>query len=360
MTVSTILAAILSCAFMAAGPWRPGQDRAGPEAGKTLTATRPAAAESPAPAGMALLRTEARKLSPLVRERLAKDFLAAVDRLPPFQPRTIYQDPASRMYLSGEAAARLGSEERGRLIETRVDEQLYYYTRFGSPLVYVRLLELLGARGLDSVDGKRVLDFGYGSIGQLQLLALLGADAVGTEVHPLLAALYTHPSDQGPVPPGGRAAGRISLFDGRWPADPRLAPRVGRNFDVITSKNTLKNGYLNPEKPVDKRMLVDLGVEHAEFVRALKDALKPGGYMLIYNICPAPAREGEPYIPWADGRCPFPLRTWEEAGFEVIAFDVQDDAAARAIFQALGYPTEKGTPLEPDIFAWYTLVRRPG
>lgn len=319
--------------------------------------TRPSSAPDE-PHGRDLLRQESKNLVPLVKGRLARDFLGAVDRLPTYQPRTIYQDPVKKSFLSQDAAGRIGKEERDKLTEAKVDEHLYYCTRFGSPLVYLRLLELLGQQGIDSLEKRRVLDFGYGSIGQLRLMALLGADAVGTEIHPLLAAMYTHPSDQGPVPSEGRAAGRVSLFDGRWPADERITPQVGRNFDIITSKNTLKNGYLNPEKPVDKRMLVDLGVGHEAFVKALHDALKPGGFVLIYNICPAPAKEGDPYIPWADGRCPFPKALLEKAGFKIIAFDEKDDTAARAIFKALGIPTEKASG-EADIFAWYTLVQRP-
>jgi len=50
-----------------------------------------------------------------------------------------------------------------------------------------------------SVDGKRILDFGYGTVGHLRLLASLGADMVGVEVDPLLRALYSAPGDQGAI-----------------------------------------------------------------------------------------------------------------------------------------------------------------
>jgi hypothetical protein len=87
------------------------------------------------------------------------------------------------------------------------------------------------------------------------------------------------------------------------------------------------------------------------FVRALHDALKPGGRALIYNLCPAPAPPGKPYIPWADGRSPFTRSTWESAGFEILAFDADDTAAARAMARALGWD-------EKDLFSTHKLVRR--
>ncbi len=71
------------------------------------------------------------------------------------------------------------------------DESLYYEELYGSPLAYCRALELAG---LDDVAGTRVLDYGYGAIGQLRILAGLGADVVGVDVDPLLAQLYAHPA----------------------------------------------------------------------------------------------------------------------------------------------------------------------
>ena len=51
--------------------------------------------------------------------------------------------------------------------------------------------------------------------------------------------------------------------------------------------------------------------------------LKPGGRVLIYNICPAPSLPGQPYKSWAEA-CPFDRAVWESAGFRVVAFDRDD------------------------------------
>jgi len=136
---------------------------------------------------------------------------------------------------------------------------------------------------------------------------------------------------------------------------------VGQGYDLFLSKNTLKKGYVHPDLPVEKRRLLNLEVDDATFVRAIRDALKPGGWVMIYNICPAPSKPGEPYKNWADGRCPFPRPLWEAAGFEVLAFDHDDTVAIRRIAHALDW--DKGDSpmdLDADLFAWYSLMRKRG
>ena len=40
---------------------------------------------------------------------------------------------------------------------------------------------------------------------------------------------------------------------------------VGGDYDLIISKNTLKKGYVHPERPVEPRRLLNLGVDDADF-----------------------------------------------------------------------------------------------
>jgi hypothetical protein len=89
--------------------------------------------------------------------------------------------------------------------------------------------------------------------------------------------------------------------------------------------------------------------------------LAPGGFALIYNLCPAPAAAGKPYLPWADGRCPFPREMLEAQGFRVLEFDRDDSPAARAMGHALAWdaPDNGGMDLANDLFATYTLLQRP-
>jgi len=107
---------------------------------------------------------------------------------------------------------------------------------------------------------------------------------------------------------------------------------------------------------VDPRRLVHLGVDDETFVKAMFAVLEPGGLAMIYNLHPPQAPEDQPYIPWADGRSPFTRELYETVGFEVLTFDVDDSAAARAMGKAFGWDAQMD--LEKDLFATYTLLRK--
>lgn len=303
------------------------------------------------------LRQEADAVRPLVKSKLARDFLDQVGHLPDPKPRTMYRDE-QRRYLSAASVEKLDKSGREKLTEIPVTGTLYYTTKYGSPLAYVRLIDLLGQSGIERFNGRRILDYGYGTVGHLRLVALCGAEAVGVDVDPFLPALYCLPEDQGDVRIGEKTVGRVKMVDGRWPTDD-AAKAVGGGYDLIISKNTLKNGYLHPEREVDKRMLIELGVSEEAFVKSLHNTLKPGGHVMIYNICPAPAPADKPYIPWADGRCPFSRKMLKSAGFEIIEFDKDDSKSVREMAHALGWDKgEGGMNLEKDLFAHYTLLRK--
>ncbi len=333
------------------------------------------AAQAPEPTGVDLFARQAAALAPKVQTGLAKAMLAAAAELPRIQARSIFRHRATRAWYTKAQADALPQADRAQLEERPVDESFYYNTKYGTPVAYTRPIEILASLGFPSQDPataspsplaqRRVLDFGYGGIGAARLLAILGADAVGVDVDPLLPVLYSQPEDQGPIAPllspddrtPRRFAGRVRLVNGRWPSEEAARSAVGGGFDLIISKNTLKSGYLHPAEKVDPRMLVNLGVPDDEFVAALHAALNPGGWLMIYNLGPAPAAPGKPYIPWADGRCPFTREQFERAGFEVLALDVVDDGPAREMARSLGWDTQ-GMDIEHDLFCWYTVVRR--
>ena len=324
------------------------------------SASRPAS--QPAAAGAAIvaqLRNEAARLGPLVRTPLAQAFLAATAQLPVPDARVVYQRHMSREHLSATAFAALAPDSRPAFDRVSVTAERYYTTLYGSPLAYVRALELAATAGCASVARQRVLDFGYGGIGHLRLLASLGADAVGVDVDSFLAALYAQPGDQGEVP-GPDPRGRVTLVHGRWPAEPAARAAVGGGFALILAKNTLKRGYIHPERAADPRRLIELGVRDAEFVAALFQALAPGGLLLIYNLSPAQNPPDQPFLPWADGRCPFARELLEQAGFAVLRYDHEDTPAARAMARALHWDQgPQPMDLERGLFAHVTLLRRP-
>jgi hypothetical protein len=319
-----------------------------------LLAAVAASDRAPAPQPSSL-PAEARKLQPLAHSDLGRAFLKAAEGAAPYTLRTVYRRGRAREWLDGAGFAKLAAAERGAWTPVAIDEETYQGLFYGSPMAYLLPLEQLGGAGFGTLRGKRVADFGHGGIGQLRLFAELGAEAVGIDVDPLQPVLYSAPSDQGSL---GNAGGSVKLVHGRFPADPKVVAAVGSGYDLFLSKNTLKRGYIHPAEKVDPRMLVDIGGDPA-FLKAVASTLKPGGWFVIYNICPAPNAAGKPYVPWADGRCPFSAEDLTAAGFETLVRDAVEDQAARALGAALGWDKPPvDMKLADDLFALVTIARK--
>ena len=317
---------------------------------------------------VAQINAEAEAVKPLITTEAAQAWLDAAQRLPAIEPRVLHYNRAAGATITAEEFAKLPEAEKANYTETPLDERYYYLTRYGTPIAYARALDLavqaVDRPARDQFAEWRILDYGYGAVGHLRMLASLGADVVGVEVDPILNTLYSDPADTGDIEnPNSRrrdSAGHLKLVHGRWPAEPDTVEAVGRGFDLIISKNVLKRGYIHPEQEVDKRMLVDMGVDDAGFLQALYDALNPGGRVLIYNISPAPSPEGQPYKPWADGRCPFDRAAIEAAGLRIVELDKDDSETVRDMASRLGWDKgERPMDLQNDLFAHYTILERP-
>jgi SAM-dependent methyltransferase len=269
---------------------------------------------------------------------------------------------AERRALSPEQAETLEESELDGFRELKLGPEFYYYTAYGTPLAYARALDLAATHGFESADGRRILDFGFGGIGHLRLLASLGGHATGIEILELLRVYYRERSDTGTIPRSAAAApgppGALALVYGSFPGDAEVRRAVGDGYDLVVSKNVLKKGYVHPEREADPRHLVHLGVDDETFVRAVHDVLNPGGLFVIYNLYPAQAPPDEPYIPWATGGCPFERGLVESVGFEIVVLDRDDTEFARRMGEALGWADSMD--LETELFAMYTVLRRPG
>ena len=172
---------------------------------------------------------------------------------------------------------------------------------------------------------------------------------------PLLKALYSYPGDTGPVGPG-----TVALVIGQYPRDPLIVKEVGEGYDLIIAKNTLKKGYIHPERAVDEHLLIHIGVDDTTFLKTLYSALKPGGRMLIYNISPKITPPNQPLIPWSDGRSPFSREQWDLAHFKILAFDADDTGPMREYGKLWGWDQGRDPlDLESDFYVLYTLVERP-
>ncbi|MFN7614299.1 MAG: hypothetical protein ACK5P8_03790, partial [Phycisphaerae bacterium] len=257
------------------------------------------------PATVLLLRREAGLLRSTLKTPDAHRFVIQTNYLPVIDEVTVYVRNEPRSYLTPAQYEALPEDQRADYVETKYDDYFFYYTRYGSPLAYVRAIDLIAQQwgssqgGPETFRDKKIVDFGFGGLGQLRMMGNMGAHVTGIEVDPLLQALYADPALQGEVtrpsimddvPP----VGSLKLVFGQWPADDATKQAVAERgkFDLFISKNTLKRGYITPEKEVDPRMLVQLGVSNDQFVKELADAMNPGGLVMIYNICPKQAPEG--------------------------------------------------------------------
>jgi len=297
------------------------------------TVTAQDAKPKPIQAGevVAKLQKEIAPVSTVVSNDWVLQWLTRVANLPPVESKLIFY--------AGK--------------DLTIDEGTFYNSRFGSPLSYARALDLAVTAGFEGKPGDRVFDFGYGSIGHLRMLALSDIHAVGVDVAPLLKVMY---SDAG----GTLGSGSVRVFDGKFPKEKKLAGAIGDQFDLVLSKNVLKRGYIHPTREVvDPRMTINLGVTDEEFLASIYAMLKPGGMFVIYNFCPPKTSVDQPYVPWADGESPFTKDVFAKTGFEILKWDIVDDSEARRLGQALGWDAPGGMKLESDLFAWYTIARRP-
>ncbi len=294
------------------------------------------------------LRLDARTLAPLMKTEQGRAFLKAADALTAPSPRTLWLDERTGAVSRVEVA--------GAHLMTAAEVGAYFYsTRYGSPLAYARAVDLLGQDGVRFEAGQRLVDFGFGTIGPLRLFASLGLDALGVDVGPWLAELYSEPTDQGPF-----RQGAVHYALGRFPAEPQVVSAVGQGLHVFIAKNTLKKGYVHPDRPPGRpEWVLSLGASDEVFLRAVHDALEPHGRFLIYNICPKPTPEGKPFVTWSDGRSPFSKAAYEAAGFRVKAFDVDDTEFVRELGHRLRWDVGEGAmDLKGDLSVLYTLLER--
>jgi hypothetical protein len=306
------------------------------------------------------IRNEAKALDGWVKTPLAKDFLAQASELPSIQPRVVYLNAEKTKGYSQAEADALPEAERKGLIRKDLDEEYYYLTKYGTPNSYARALDVLAEHGLDSLAGKRVVDFGYGYVGHLRMFALLGADSNGIEVDPILPVLYGEPGDTGDITSRAGKKGTLHLYTGKYPLDAALKAQVGSGYDLFISKNVLKKGFVHPSRPVEPKRGLGLGVDDETYVKAVWDALKPGGRMLVYNIYPGQNPPDKDFIPWAEGNTAFPREVFEKIGFKVVEYDHDDTGMVREMAHRLGWDSDPEEPMDlKNLFAIYSLFEKP-
>lgn len=320
------------------------------------------AQDSPAPSARETIRKEAQALRPLAESELGRAFLDASAQLPPMKPRQVWFDRARRSALTPAAYDSLVESERVGYRKIDVTED-WYYRLYSSPLAYLRALDFAAEAGMNAADGARIADFGFGNMGQVRALASMGAHVTGIEIGGMLDAMYRLPDDRGPLSraksAGKGESGSVQLVFGQYPSNDEITRRVGTGYDLFMSKNTLKLGYIHPERETDPRNLVHLGVDDSTYVERVHAALKPGGLFLIYNLHGQQPPADQPYRPWATGECPFDRGLMERTGFEIVYWNRDDSKKAREMGRALGWNANMDdSTFAKEFNAMVTVARR--
>ncbi len=297
------------------------------------------------------LVADAKTLVGLFESDLAHEMLEQVHELPMIESKQIHiAVRPNRGYTESEFEMLDESEKKGLQV-FEVDPERYYTTFYGSPLVYARAFDLIDqhAPGFE-INNSRIMDLGYGQLGQLRLWGQMGAHVIGVEIDPILRAMYEDCEALGPID----HSGSVELVHGAWPNEKETREEVGEQFDLIVSRNLLKKGYvkpaaLNPKFPIP----VAWGMSDLEAVSHFYDALAPGGLVVIESLGPKP----DPEKPWSDIKNPWSKQAWIDAGFEVLAHDKDESEYARSLGKALGWDAQMN--LEQDLFGVYSVYRKP-
>lgn len=288
------------------------------------------------------LLAESELLKEIVNSNQSIKFLNGVKLLPtPPKEMVVYYNKEEKQALS-EKKFKLSKVDTSMYKRLHLKESYFYYTKYGSPLAFVAPLELLSSYNITVTNKTKVLDFGFGSIGQLLLMKEMGAKVSGIEVDPILKVLYKDHSK------------KLNLVYGLFPKDARTVRKLGKKYDLFISKNTLKKGFINPEKKVNPRFMIDLKVSHEKFLESIKQLLKPGGHVLIYNLHAALALDN--YKPWTDGRSPYSKEFYEKNGFEVITLNGDHTNFARNMGTCFGW--DKVMDFKKHLYATYTLLKK--
>ncbi len=301
------------------------------------------------------MKSDAVSLEKAFKGPRAALFLEAVKTMDEVGHREIYSVPGAlnNVSLNGEKQfytpdefAALTPEEQAKLEKHNLNVEFYYSTKYGDMLSYTLVLNALDRAKVGNVrQDNKLVDFGFGYIGHLRGLAMMGLNVVGIDVDPLLKTLYSRPDDTGTIAGPAGIEGQLRLAIGFYPKDPQVKKKVGMNMDVFMTKNTLKAEYLKPIDGSDPS--ISLGVDDQTFLKAIHEALVPNGIFIAYNTCDAPITN-----------CAFPFDRdmVEKTGFRVASWNEDDTEAALRLWYILGRDKE-GVDIS-KLKASFTLLQR--
>ncbi len=308
------------------------------------------------------LAQEAERVQEIVTQPAVIEWLGKARELPEVEGQTLFVGPRieggfDREVYTPNQTRQLSEEDLEDFRAVTYGPERYYATNYGSPIAYATALACAADAGIESFAFKRILDIGYGQLGQLEMLARCGAEVDGVEVDPVVHLLYASTRLTDTVVGEDGTKGRVSLHFGEWFGDWKFRQSIGKNYDLILARNVLKRGYVQPEEPMDSFDPIDVGGDAAMGAQIIYEALEPGGIAVVYNLGGGPWRlEDGSYNAPADVRDPFGMEAWEAAGFEVLHFQTNGSQHMREVGVALGWGSIE------DLASYnvlYTVVRRP-
>ncbi|UCC30531.1 MAG: hypothetical protein JSU86_20320, partial [Phycisphaerales bacterium] len=284
----------------------------------------------------------------VIRSDWVKKYLDVLAALPEPGPCVVYIQKIERgeQALTEAQAMELPEEERSALRTMNLDDG---NTPCDAPRVFARLLDIFATTGIERVEGLKILDFGLCSIRHLGALARLGVNVVGAQTGCCLTHMCSDWEEMGDLTGPDGQVGHLEVINARTFHREAEVCEADEGYDLITFRNLLQKvpeeDYFSPEPWTQ----TSLGTTKEGFLQRIYDTLSPGGHVLSYSV------GVDPFI--AENAIDKPL--WESAGFQVIAFDHDDRGAALGIGMELGWD-EQATPLEENVRAMYTLLKKLG
>src|SRR6267378_3975349 len=100
-----------------------------------------------------VMMQDAAAISPQASSAFAKSLLAGFGCLQPIQPMVVYYNKETRSALSDAEAAKMTPAQLTGYAKKDIDDEFYYFTRYGTPVAFMRPVELLGRAGVKSAEG---------------------------------------------------------------------------------------------------------------------------------------------------------------------------------------------------------------
>jgi hypothetical protein len=300
--------------------------------------------------GVKALKAEAATLKTMFASTAANEFLSAVDALPVIASRKIYFNEKDGAWLGTAAYDALARNLKSQYKAVEYNEDAYYQAHFQSPLMYARALDVANLHGLNSLNGIRILDVSYGAIAAPRLMAASGATVVAIDAEPALAALYALQGDYGVVSGANGRAGSLKLATGVMSSDAAFSQQLGSEFDLVVVVDIPKRRSAESKR---SKIAMDNKSSNDQRLRTFANALKSGGLLVMYHV----GARDDNRRGGAMRKPQFTADEFQEVGLKVLAYEQNDNAAARQMGQLLRLDRALEVS-ERDLVASYTVLRK--